>query len=419
MTDELASWVRNPGLSLLWAAARDRLERNGLQPRGVVALTDLDRPARHALSGLLGRAVVQDHHRVDLEVLDEVLRERSGAAGLLPVLEMLGGPLRNRAAERSGRAASREAPHIAAREWLRSRPDIAQQPWVEDWLTTVRRSGLAARSGDPAVLVRALQVLAELPTTGPDAGEHAHSPVARTEVAARATGDAHALDDGGPLPLLVLRALALIAGVQSPNGSAAKRALWEQLGVSADALSSTCLALGLAPLGSSGVARRLAIAVEDRDPVHLTGWDLAKEPLRVPAGTRVLVCENPRVLEAIAQSPVDTIAIVCTSGVPGLVTLEVLDRLARSSAHLAYHGDFDWPGLAMANRLVARLGCHPWLMSEHDYLVGVRTDGPVLTGKAVPASWDAALAPAMQARAVAVHEEALLPMLLNRLDDLA
>lgn len=419
MTEELASWVSDPGLDLLWTAARDRLERNGLQPRGVVALTDLDRPARHALSGLLGRTVVQDHHRVNLALLDEVLRERSGAAGLLAVLEILGGPLRNRAAERSDRAASREAPYIAAREWLRNHPEVAGQPWIEQWLTAVRRSGVAARSGDPALVVRALQVLAELPATGRDAGDHRYSPMARNEVAARATGNAHALDDDSPLPLLVLRALALIAGVHAPNGSVAKRALWEQFGVSADALSSTCLALGLAPLGSSGVARRLAIAAGGRDPVHLTSWDLAKDPLLVPAGTRVLVCENPRVLEAIAQSPVDTVAVVCTSGVPGLVTLDVLDRLARSGANLAYHGDFDWPGLAMANRLVARLGCHPWLMAEADYLAGVRPDGPILTGKAVTASWDAALAPAMRAHAVAVHEEAVLPRLLNRLADLA
>ncbi len=53
----------------------------------------------------------------------------------------------------------------------------------------------------------------------------------------------------------------------------------------ADDVSSTCLTLGLRPVGDGSPARRLRLAADDDAPVHLTGWDLAREPLDVPGGT--------------------------------------------------------------------------------------------------------------------------------------
>jgi uncharacterized protein (TIGR02679 family) len=82
----------------------------------------------------------------------------------------------------------------------------------------------------------------------------------------------------------------------------------------------------------------------------------------------VFVCENPRVLEAIAERGLAGIAIVCTSGRSTLVVLEVLRRLAESGAHIRYHGDFDRPGIAMVNQLVAMFDAQPWRMSADDYL---------------------------------------------------
>jgi uncharacterized protein (TIGR02679 family) len=130
-------------------------------------------------------------------------------------------------------------------------------------------------------------------------------------------------------------------------------------------------------------------------------------------GQEVFVCENPRVLEAIAERGLAGIAIVRTSGRSTLVVLEVLRRLAESGAHIRYHGDFDWPGIAMVNQLVALFGAQPWRMSADDYL-----DSPArlpLVGSEVAPAWDADLGAAMRHRDLAVHEEAVLGELLDSL----
>jgi hypothetical protein len=82
----------------------------------------------------------------------------------------------------------------------------------------------------------------------------------------------------------VLRGLATAFGVEPPVSATARRALWERIGVQTDSVSSTCLTVGV----RDGLA-------------HRTHWDLQRSPLRITSGAVVLVCENPRVLEAAAD----------------------------------------------------------------------------------------------------------------------
>ncbi|MGN6334016.1 MAG: TIGR02679 family protein [Motilibacteraceae bacterium] len=411
----LPDWLADPSLAPLWDAARSRLERNGVRPEGVVLVSVIERPERHALAGLIGRPVTSDRVRVDLAGLDEVLRQRSRVGGLVTVLETLGGTVRNRAAERSARLAEREAPFDVARALLAERPELAVVAWAEPWLSGLRQSGLLSRAGSDVAseaMRGALDVLRRLV-----GGER--SPLARTELAAAATGDAHALDEGALAATLVLRALAVDAGQPPPATLTERRLLWERYGVSTDVVSSTCLVLGLRPVGDGVLAQRLREAAQHGDPVHVTGWDLRRAGdvpgVAVRPGTDVLVCENPRVLEAVAERFGGGVPMVCTAGFPGLITLRVLRSLADGGARLRYHGDLDWAGLAIANRLVGQVGVRPWRMAASDYLAAVRPDGPVLEGRRVEACWDPALAEAMAGHAVAVHEEAVLPSLLGEL----
>ena len=87
----------------------------------------------------------------------------------------------------------------------------------------------------------------------------------------------------------------------------------------------------------------------------------------------MLVCENPRVLEAVAERFGGRLPVVCTSGRPALVVLDVLRGL--SGAELRYHGDFDWPGVMIANRLVAEVGVMPWRMGADDYTAALGPSG--------------------------------------------
>jgi uncharacterized protein (TIGR02679 family) len=165
------------------------------------------------------------------------------------------------------------------------------------------------------------------------------------------------------------------------------------------------------------LARRLEVAAEEGDPVHVTDWDLRRAGALVPVtGTRVLVCENPRVLEAVAERGARGWTVVCTSGEPNLVVDQVLAELAAARVELRYHGDLDWPGVALTERAVSRHGVWPWRMGVDDYLAGLASAGPALTGVPVDPSWDPELGAAMRRHGRAVHEEAVLGDLLEALD---
>jgi uncharacterized protein (TIGR02679 family) len=388
-----ASWLDDPALGRVWNVLRERLEARGLRVEGRVVLHGLGREERHAVAGLLGRSVIRERVSVDLAALDADLEARSGIGGLLAVVEhATGAPLRDRPSDRARHAARRDAPMELARTLLEG------EPWLEDWLHDVRRAGLLSRATDATAAVRtAAAALARLP------GRE----LSRTELAVAAGGHAHALDDGSTAAALVLRALAAQTGEPVPTTASGRRDLWERSGVRVDLVSTTCLTLGLR--GRAGpVAARLDLAADAGDPVHLTPWDLRRSTLRIP--DTVLVCENPRVLEAVAERGSHT-PVVCTSGQPALVVLDVLTAL--QGAELRYHGDFDWPGVAIAHRLIAAAGVTPWRMGATDYERGLAGATLPLVGAPVDPVWDAELGAAMRHHGVAVHEEAVLPHLLD------
>ncbi|MGH3942546.1 MAG: TIGR02679 family protein [Pseudonocardiaceae bacterium] len=409
----LPGWLADPALSRIWAVLRDRLEARGLRAHGQVRLTELTRGERHAVSALIGRPVTTSTVAVNLAALDERLTARSPLGGLLPVVEAAtGSPLQDRPAHRAHRAADRDAPFAAALVAVGGDPVLAGRPWVPGWLDGVRRCGLLGRVRDPVtVMTVAVRVLSELLAAEVVPGR------ARKELAATAAGGAHELDDGSPIAQVVLRALAAQAGEPLPASAVARRGLWERFGVLADAVSTTCLTLGLRSTGAAATAQRLILAADAGDPLHLTPWDLRHTDLRMPTETSVLVCENPHVLEAVAQTHGGRVPVVCTAGQPALVVLDVLQRLADDGAVLRYHGDFDWPGISITNRLVAELGVQPWLMNAEHYTAALGDGFPrvPLTGNPVDPVWDAELGAAMRHHGVAVHEEAVLHDLLTAL----
>jgi uncharacterized protein (TIGR02679 family) len=150
------------------------------------------------------------------------------------------------------------------------------------------------------------------------------------------------------------------------------------------------------------------------EPVRLTlrqlaGWDFAIPLLRVR------VCENPVVVAAAADRwGADCPPLVCLGGFPNHAVLTLLSRLAHQGAELLYHGDFDWDGLKIANRLLETVPFRPWRFTAADYRAALRTQGETakLRARPVDAAWDPRLAPAMAEAGVAVEEEAVLGELL-------
>ncbi|WP_237282557.1 DUF2399 domain-containing protein [Streptomyces fodineus] len=235
-----------------------------------------------------------------------------------------------------------------------------------------------------------------------------------------ATGSAHGLDDGTWLPRLVQRGIALAHGTEFPGDAAGRRALWRLVSVTPDEVSSTVLAYGLRPVGGGWREQALRERADHHAEAHLTSRDLHDLQLQLPAGTVIHICENPRVVEAAADAAC-VHALVCTSGSAATVVLALLDALAATGCRFAYHGDFDWPGIALANRIIRRYGAQPWRMGAEDYehlTARSQAEGIPqlpLDGQPVSASWDPALAPAMTALGVALHEEVTLDLLLDDL----
>ncbi|MBC7680258.1 MAG: DUF2399 domain-containing protein [Pseudorhodobacter sp.] len=357
-------WLADPALVPVWQHLRGPLERGARTTR----LTGLARPTRHALGRLLRRPVTGDVRLVLAELEPLIGRP------VLEVVVALTGPLRDRPAELAARSAPLEV--LAAVDPV--------------WARAVRASGLLSRAPDAVQLATtAVAVLALLPGVTR----------LRTELAAAVAGDAHALDDGRPLAALVLRGLT---GGPLPATATERRVGWEAAGVHADRVSTTVLTLGLRPIAGGP----LVGAADRGDPVHLTPWDLRRYDLRVVGP--VLVVENPSVLEAFAVQYGGAQAVVCTAGWPAHVAVELLDRLA---APLAYHGDLDWRGVEICSWLIARCGVRPWRMTTADYLAA--PGGGPLSGRDVDTAWEPALAEAMRARGVAVHEEQVVAQLLD------
>lgn len=397
-----------PGLGRLWDHVAERLQRNGLRPGGTLRLDALDRDERHALAGLLGRPVARDRVTVDLADLDRRLRD-GGAAGLVAAADRLRGPLVDRPGRRRARA------EAAARVWVVGRRvldecGLGAAPWVQAWFDDLRRAGTLGRvqaERAERVLGTAVRCVGALPHLTGDPG------CGRGELASLVTGDAHGLDDGSLLGAVVLRAAAAISGVAYPSSPAGRRALWRAVGVLTDEVSTTVLTAGLRSAGGCWLDERTEACWES----HLTIRDLRRLDLSVPADGVVHVCENPRVLEAAIDAGSQR-ALVCTQGQPAVVVTALLKRLGSAGAELRYHGDFDWPGITIANLLVGSYRCRPWRFGAADYLdalarlAPVVGELPVLGAAQVGSCWDAQLTADMATAGRAVHEELVLDGLL-------
>ena len=84
-----------------------------------------------------------------------------------------------------------------------------------------------------------------------------------------------------------------------------------------------------------------------------------------------------------------------------------------------YHGDFDWPGVAITAKVIDRHGARPWRMTAGDYLSGVkaRDMAVALAGNPVPTPWEPELRKTMHATGRAVYEETVADQLLADLSD--
>lgn len=409
-TDELLPFLSRPDLRRLWAAARERLERLG-GVRGTLRLPAASEEERRAVAALLGLAKLPPGDlRVPLEKLDRALLESRFLIDLETALALLDGPLRDLPGEREHELQrQREMWHEAA-----SHPAVRRCPELSDWLTELRATGLlrrlAAGNDERRLLTQALAVLNEL--------VEPHGEVRLPVLAGRILGSSHALDGATPRASMVLRALARIQKQAPPKGALERRKVWEMAGVIADDLSCDVLVLGLRPLADSAIGVALRSLAEAGEPARITLRQLAGGEIRIAADTRIHLCENPVVVAAAANHwGARSSPLLCVGGFANSAVRSLLFQLARTGSTFAYHGDFDWAGLKIANQIGRWFPLVPWRFTAADYRDAVCSGGdrPSLHGRTVIADWDSDLAPAMFDLGLAVEEETVLDSLLEDL----
>lgn len=404
--DRLRALFADPDLGWILDRLETRL-RCGRPLSGGLTLRCPTPGQRSAVDRLLGRRPSRGQSlTLPLGTLEDVLRHGELAGDLTAAVEVLVGAVVD---ERARRAAREEA-------WNRLFADhaaMSDRAEIRDWLGEKRTRQLVRRYAgqDPErgrrLLERACRVLQGLPAP--------NLPLA--ELAARRTGDSHALDHGQPLATLVIPAVARLGGRDTWHDVEARRDAWASVGVLIDELSAPVLVLNLRTASRSLTGRVLELHARAGEPCRLTTRQLLRHPpsFTALARARVHVCENPAVVAAAAHRLGSRCApLVCLEGQPTTAARVLLERLRAAGCPLVYHGDFDWSGVRIANLVMARHAARPWRFRAADYLAVVRRrlDARPLEGRAVEAAWDADLAPAMARAGVAVFEEQVIEDLL-------
>jgi len=404
-TERLQRLLGGEELAGLRQRLRARFRRAA--PAETFTLTSLTAIERHALEGLLGRgASAAGSMRLSQQLLDQALARAGIAADLRMALETLDGSMESHA-ERA----------LRAQAWT----ELATRPMEARLLSLLRTAaGLGllkrlARQPDiaAAMIDAASQVLARLPANG--------MPLA--QLAAAAVHDAHALDAGGGLAALVLRAAEAAQPVPEEDAADANllssedsrvRNRWARQGIVVNEFASPVLCLNLEADTDKVGGRLLAAAYDAGEPLHLSLSLLLREPPRWRLkGRRVFVCENPAIVAIAARRLGKACAsLVCTDGMPAAAQRTLLDQLSAAGAALHYHGDFDWPGITIGNFVMRRFGARAWRFGTADYQ---GRNGMPLGPGAVTASWDQELAAVMSSAGYRLHEEAVAELLLEDL----
>jgi uncharacterized protein (TIGR02679 family) len=398
---------RAPEYGRLLAAARRSLERTGGSLSATVTVNHPDDAERKAIIGITGQYRSEGGAQIGVRLadLDGAVREATGT-GLVELLERIGPPLKDRPADRRRLAVRREATVRSAENSL-----LNDRGWYQAWLTEISADGTLTRLVNAAEAERighAVRVL--------EAVERRTATVQLAELAAATTGDTKALNHGTTLATLVLRALAIRAGIGKPVTTEQRRDLWDTHGVIVDDLASRVLVLNLAASGD-GLGEWLTGARARGVPFYVTLQQLIAMPVlpEVAADPTVHVCENPAVLRrAAGDLGPRSRPLICTEGQPSTAFHRLVGAITANGGRLRYHGDFDWPGIAIANSVIKRHSATPWRLSAVDYQEAVREDADhvKLAGPPQPTPWDPALAHAMAATARAVYEESVADPLI-------
>ena len=430
-------------LSPVWREARRALDKHGSQYRGRIRAQGLDSRVASCLYSLVGRFPRQE---LPLSALERVLADKGVGDNLDEALVQLGFPsmspveraaldkedqelsarkqratakLRKKQAVPNGAHQAPATPKPQATVFL-SRDDHRREtlagavaswtePWVDEWVERVISSEADLTNVWLATeCARKTRVVLDLLDSDRKAV------FSKADVAVRLFGNAHALD-GGLLQRFVHFALQCRLG----QYHLPKSELWEKAGIKSNYLYSPALSWRIPATDHTPLGEHIRSANQGNLPVYITQYALSRGSLEVPRGTRVLVVENPRFVEAAVERNLP-ICVISTNGNPGNAFRDLLRQLFRTGADIWFHTDFDTAGF-LIGKFLHKEGCEPWGMSHRDYIKIIRwakKEGIPLPRQGDPRScpplpWDAALHSVYQTHRLVIHQELVLDEILD------
>jgi uncharacterized protein (TIGR02679 family) len=392
--ERLARLLGGAELSDLRARLRRRYElgpADGKLPS--IQIGKLNQTERTALASLVGRkGGVATSITIDVSEVDRTLSDAGIAPSLRAALERLDGPIVHRETELSRIRDS----------WTSVLAGCTHMHLIVYLSSPVNFGVLKRLSGnqpDSASLIcrQTEDILRRLPAAG----------IPRAQIAAELLGDAHGLDSARPVATLTLAVLRS----RSSSDTGDDRDTWAAVGILVNELARPALFLNVPCSGlpvSPGEPQYASLRLLARRPPD---WAVASRP--------ILVCENPNLVAILAdQLRTACPPVVCVDGHLGAAQRTILKQLKEAGADLRYHGDYDWPGISIANYVIAKYGAVPWHFSAADYVAAAKS-APQLTiplsGRPVIASWDADLTAAMTKTGIKIEEEAIAERIIDLL----
>ena len=78
--------------------------------------------------------------------------------------------------------------------------------------------------------------------------------------------------------------------------------------------------------------------------------------------------------------------LICTEGQPSTAFHRLAAAVTANGGRLRYHGDFDWPGIAIAASVISRHGARPWRMTAADYETAIKNNADYVKPRRRPRS---------------------------------
>lgn len=437
MLDPLVELLKADECSPLLARLRKKIQR-GESLTGWCRLSKLTREQAARISELTGASGRGASIGVDLGLFAQIVVNTGRFNSLESLVQLAcGEPLPNLRAARDEDSAQWQQVWAHAEQLVRELGSSSMQcigaetdrtvtqteafttDSLHDSIASMRKSGWLRRlaSRDPitatSLLDQSFALLKLLPV----------HPAPLAVVAAKHCGSAHALDDNTSLGRIMLKLLAKQSVHNTPEKKAAKqRDIWESVGVVTDELSSTVLALNLPATGDSLTDRLLQDHQRCGMPARLTFRHLRLHPptFRLPPNdrdSRIYVCENPSILaEAANRIGANCPPMVCVEGHSSLACWVLLEQLCSRKFQLAYHGDFDWGGIRIANKLYAAFGFEPWRFTSTSHSIRSKHHRKLRPPES-EARWDRTLSETIRRSGVSVEEESAIDELIADLSD--